>query len=107
MLIGKKPLSLPPYSDRVPIEYSARCPCGARVLIFNPGVQSVGDAESRARGRAELMPARFVNSALEPFVLCACGESLDFSAGEVCELRSEEHTSEPQSRGLISYAVFC
>src|ERR1043165_7911922 len=32
---------------------------------------------------------------------------LDEKAGEAVEQRSEEHTSELQSRGLISYAVFC
>jgi hypothetical protein len=85
-MTGMRPLSLPPYSDRVPIEYSARCPCGARFLVFNPTVQSVGDAESRAPERAELMACTLVNSQLSPFVLCACGESLDFAAGEVCEI---------------------
>src|ERR1043165_10123098 len=30
-----------------------------------------------------------------------------FNADLIEELRSEEHTSELQSRGLISYAVFC
>src|ERR1043165_1273529 len=48
------------------------------------------------RGLRALDPAR-------PRVGAAHLEPLD--AGE--ELRSEEHTSELQSRGLISYAVFC
>ncbi|MEN3335663.1 MAG: hypothetical protein V7641_5028 [Blastocatellia bacterium] len=86
MLKGKNPLHLPPHSDRVPVEYSARCFCGARYLIFNPGVQSIGDAEGRARERAGQMHARFVNSSLEPFVMCVCGSALDFGEGEASEL---------------------
>lgn len=56
MSIGDKPLHLPPYSDRLSIEYSARCHCGADYLIFNPISQSVGDAEGRARESAEQLP---------------------------------------------------
>lgn len=83
MLIGKGPLYLPPYSDRVPVEYSARCLCGARYLIFNPAVHSIGDAEGRAKERATQMGCTFINSQLSPFVLCACSQALDFStAGE-------------------------
>ena len=81
MLEGKGALYLPPYdAARVPVEYSARCFCGLRYLIFNPQSPGIfGDAESRARERAGQMDCRFVNSTVEPFVMCACGHALDFS----------------------------
>jgi hypothetical protein len=86
MAEGKNPLSLPPYSHQAPVEYSARCPCGARYLIFNPNAPGiVGDAESRAKERAEAMGRTFVNSLLSPFVLCRCGKALDFSQAESSE----------------------
>jgi hypothetical protein len=81
-LEGKGALYLPPYSDRVPVEYSARCYCGRRFLIFNHGMaalHSLGNAEGRAKDRAAQLHCRFVNSQLSPFVLCGCGQSLDFS----------------------------
>jgi hypothetical protein len=87
MLEGKGPLYLPPYSDRAPVEYSVRCFCGARYLIFNPQSPGVfGDAESRARARAGQMHVQFINSELEPFVMWVCGQALDFTAGESVEL---------------------
>jgi hypothetical protein len=70
----------------VPIEYSARGYCGGRYLIFNPGAQSINDAEGRARARAAKMHARFVVSATEPFVMCECGQALDFSKTDAVEL---------------------
>lgn len=89
MLIGDGPLYLPPYSDRVPVEYSARFNCGVRYLVFNPGmaaVHSVGYAEGRARERAGQFHCIFINSQLSPLVLCPCGECLDFTPGDVAEL---------------------
>ncbi len=80
MLEGKGALYLPPHdSNRIPVEYSARCLCGRRYLIFNPGAHSLGDAEGRARERAEAMRCRFVNSSMDPFLTCPCGQALDFS----------------------------
>jgi len=81
MLEGDGPLHLPPYdAGRVPVEYSARCFCGLRYLVFNPQSPGVfGDAEARTHERAAQMNCRFVNSSLEPFVMCACGQALDFS----------------------------
>src|SRR3546814_3713905 len=35
------------------------------------------------------------------------GQTLDIGAARVCQIRSEEHTSELQSLMRISYAVFC
>jgi hypothetical protein len=82
MLTGDGPLHLPPYDGRVPIEYSCRCDCGRRFLVFNPSMataHSLGDAEGRAIDRAAQLRCRFVNSALEPFLTCPCGQALDFS----------------------------
>ena len=81
MLHGDGPLHLPPYdATRVPVEYSARCHCGRRFLIFNPQAPGiVGDAEGRARERAAQMRAQFVDARAEPFKLCDCGQALDFS----------------------------
>jgi hypothetical protein len=70
---------IPPYSNATPVEYSVRCLCGARYLVFNPDAHSLGDAEGRSKERASQMHAQFVNSALSPFILCPCGQSLDFS----------------------------
>lgn len=87
MLTGKNPLSLPPYNDRAPVEYSVRCFCRVRYLIFNPPSSgAVVESESRACERAAQLQATFINSLLSPFVLCACGEGLDFSPGESVEL---------------------
>jgi hypothetical protein len=80
MLTGDSPLHLPPYdAGRVPVEYSARCYCSARYLVFNPRAHSIGNAEGRARDRAKAMRCRFINSSVEPFVMCGCGQALDFS----------------------------
>src|ERR1043165_10222743 len=62
-----------------------------------------------------LMIRRPPRSTLFPYTTLfrsACWFGVDRSTitravGEVRPLRSEEHTSELQSRGLISYAVFC
>jgi hypothetical protein len=79
-MTGAAPLYLPPYdAARLPIEYSARCVCGLRYLVFNPQPRAIGDAETRARERADAMRRRFVNSSVEPFVKCPCGQALDFS----------------------------
>ena len=53
MLLGDGPLHLPAYdAERIPVEYSVRCLCGRRFLIFNPQAGGVvGDAENRARAR--------------------------------------------------------
>ena len=82
-----KPLSLPPYSDRVPVESSARCFCGARYLVFIPAAPGiVGDVEGKARERAAQLGARFVDARVEPFVMCDCGAAPDFTPGDSCEI---------------------
>ena len=52
---------IPPYSNATPVEYSVRCLCGARYLVFNPDAHSLGDAEGRSKERASQMHAQFVN----------------------------------------------
>jgi hypothetical protein len=59
-----------------PIEQSMRCLCGLRYLVLMS--DSIGDAEGRARGRAELISARFIDARVTPFLLCDCGQFLDF-----------------------------
>src|ERR1043165_10265746 len=50
-----------------------------------------------------------LHDALPIYALRACGTvNVRCVAGDAAHIhRSEEHTSELQSRGLISYAVFC
>ena len=69
---------LPPYSGALPIEYSLRCACARRYLIFTGMGRIVGDAEVRAKQRAEEMKAMFVDSRETPFMQCSCGQALDF-----------------------------
>ena len=76
---------LPPYSEGLPIEYSLRCSCFCRYLVFTGMGGIVGDAEVRAKQRAEEMKATFVDSRVIPFLQCPCGQLLDFTSDE-CEL---------------------
>lgn len=69
---------IPPYSDRPPLEYSLRCHCARRYLVFTGMGRIGGDAEVRARERAEEMKATFVDSRSTPFMQCFCGQVLDF-----------------------------
>ena len=66
---------LPSY--REPIEQSLRCVCGHRYLVYL-GV-GIGEAESRARERAEQIGAQFIDARDTPFMKCECGEFLDFT----------------------------
>jgi hypothetical protein len=65
---------IPDYSS--PIEQSLRCVCGAFYLIYLGG--GISDAEARARGRAAGLGARFVNAATSPWLVCECGQVLEF-----------------------------
>ncbi len=78
-------IGIPPYSDRPPLEYSLRCTCARRYLIFTGMGRIVGDAEVRAKQQAEEMKAMFADSRLIPFMQCSCGQVLDFTLDE-CEL---------------------
>lgn len=69
---------LPAY--REPIEQSLRCVCGIRYLVLMS--DSIGDTEARARERAEMIRARFIDARLTPFMNCECGEFLDFTTEE-------------------------
>jgi hypothetical protein len=86
-LIGDKPLQLLDYDGCMLMEYSVRFLCGRHSLVFIPEAREiVSDGEGRTRERVGQMHGRFVNSSLEPFVICAGGQALDFSEGDVCEL---------------------
>src|ERR1043165_10241000 len=73
-----------------------RCCCGVFFFFFNDTATteiytlSLHDALPISGGASERLQRHTAGR--------ACGKS---------EARSEEHTSELQSRGLISYAVFC
>lgn len=69
---------IPPYSDKPPIEYSLRCSCARRYVIFTGQGAQIGDAEGRARKRAKQMQAIFIDARSTPFMNCDCGQSLDF-----------------------------
>lgn len=72
---------IPDYSGAVPVQYSLRCVCHRRYLIFT-GAQVGGDAESRARERATEIRAQFIDSQSTPFMNCECGQLLDFLSDE-------------------------
>jgi hypothetical protein len=64
---------LPPY--REPIVQSVRCLCGRFYSVF------LGSEDYQARfaeKQAIEIGARFVDSRLEPWLLCPCGQVLDF-----------------------------
>ena len=70
---------IPAYDGRVAVEFSLRCLCGRRFVVFNPSGPVIGAAESRARERAAELHATFINSALSPWCYCDdCGKLLIF-----------------------------
>jgi hypothetical protein len=72
---------LPPYGA-LPIEYSMRCLCDRRFVVFTGARQSIGDAEGRARERAANLGATFVDARSTPFMNCECGQALEFLPDE-------------------------
>lgn len=66
---------IPPY-DPQPIEQSLRCGCGLRYLVLMR--DSIGDAEGRAKERAKVIHATFIDARQIPFMNCSCGQFLDF-----------------------------
>lgn len=66
---------IPPYQS--PVEQSLRCVCGLRYLVLMR--EGLGDYEGRARERAEMIHATFVDARQTPFMNCSCGEFLDFT----------------------------
>jgi hypothetical protein len=65
---------LPPYTT--PIEQSLRCTCGARYVVYLGG--EIGQAEGRARERAAMLKATFINAEHTPWLVCGCGLLLEF-----------------------------
>src|SRR3546814_1493364 len=61
--------------------------------------------ESKARECA--MQGGDIEMAMRDRVLPRRGDDVDRRVEQICNLRSEEHTSELQSLMRISYAVFC
>jgi hypothetical protein len=80
-LIGKNPLHLPPYTGALPAVVPVRCLCGLRYAVFT-GAQVIGDGCELVKAQAEANGQRFVDARLEPWLLCACGQALDFSPDE-------------------------
>jgi hypothetical protein len=69
---------IPDYIGALPIEYSLRCACARRYVIFTGNGPMIGNAISRAKERAEQMNAAFIDARSTPFMNCDCGQSLDF-----------------------------
>ena len=69
---------LPPYSGELPIEYSLRCVCARRYLVFTSMGAIISDSRARAKERAAQMKALFIDARLIPFMNCECGQALDF-----------------------------
>lgn len=69
---------IPNYDGSLPVEYSIRCLCSRRFLVFT-GAKIVGDAEGRAKERAGQLNATFVDLRQTPFMSCDCGEVIDFT----------------------------
>jgi hypothetical protein len=65
---------IPDYTS--PIEQSLRCTCGLRYMVYLGGI---GDASGRARERADQLRARFINAASLPWLVCGCGQVLEFT----------------------------
>jgi hypothetical protein len=65
---------IPPYQP--PIEQSLRCLCGQLYVVYLGG--GIGDAEERVRERATMLKAQFVNAQTTPWLVCSCGQVLDF-----------------------------
>ena len=74
---------IPDYNGSLPIEYSVRCACARRYVIFTGMGLGLGDALGRARERAGQMQAQFVDARQIPFMNCECGEVLDFTIEEL------------------------
>ena len=79
-MAGYPPLQgIPPPRTRPPVEWSLRCLCGRRFVVFDPSGPVIGAAEDRARERATQMRATFVNAGMHRFAYCGdCGQLLIF-----------------------------
>jgi len=70
--------SIPDYTGALLIEYSLRCTCGLRYLVFTGMGAMIGNARTRAEERATEMKTIFIDARSTPFMACPCGQSLDF-----------------------------
>jgi hypothetical protein len=66
---------IPPY--HTPIEQSIRCTCGLRYVVYLGG--GLGDASGRAQERADRLRARFIDASSLPWLVCGCGQVLEFT----------------------------
>ena len=69
---------IPNYTGALPIEYSLRCSCTRRYLVFTGMGAMIGDARTRAEERATEMKAIFIDARSTPLMNCDCGQALDF-----------------------------
>lgn len=72
---------IPAYTS--PIEQGVRCFCLRYYLVSTEWADD--QARARARERATEMSATFIDARSTPFMLCECGQALDFTV-EACEL---------------------
>lgn len=79
MLIGDGPLSIPPYGAATPAVVNITCVCRQRYVVINGEPDECGE---RVRRLAARRGALVVDARTHPFLNCACGEPLDFSAGD-------------------------
>jgi hypothetical protein len=61
---------------QTPLEQSLRCTCGARYIVFFG--DGIGGAESGNIERAAALKAQYINAQLKPWLVCECGQVLDF-----------------------------
>lgn len=71
------PLSLPPYTGAMPAVITITCVCTQRYAVINAEPDAGGE---RILDLAAAQGAIVVDARAQPFMLCACGEPLDFSA---------------------------
>jgi hypothetical protein len=69
---------IPNYTGALPVEYSLRCACKLRYVVFTGKGAMIGDAKARAEERAAEMRAVFVDAREIPFMICECNQVLDF-----------------------------
>jgi hypothetical protein len=77
-LEGKGLLYLPPYSGAWPAVVPVRCLCGLRYAVFT-GAVVIGEGCGLVRAKADAAGLVFVDARVEPYKMCECGQSLDFS----------------------------
>ena len=66
-------MGIPDYTGALPIEYSLRCTCARRYLVFTGMGRIVGDAETRACEQAQEFSAIFIDARSTPLMNYQCG----------------------------------